>query len=99
MKCISSESYNQFSSFPHGILKNIDASDICDGVMGECIHEDMHRRNLAGSKRYISYDALKQDSIPCKHRGNSYYGCGAPGKANPYSRGCSKITNCERITD
>jgi len=58
-----------------------------------CIEE------LGGRKRYISYDALKADNIPCKRSGDSYYGCGAPGKANPYNRGCSKITNCARITD
>jgi hypothetical protein len=95
MKSMSSESYNQFSSFP---ILDIDALKICDGAFGECIHEGMNRRNLAGRGRYISYDALKKDSAPCKRRGNSYYGCGGSGQANPYRRGCTKVTHCARDT-
>lgn len=94
------EEYKQFSSFPHEIIE----SPICDGLLGECIYEDemameLIRRKLAKNGRYISYDALKKDYTPCKRRGNSYYGCGGSRKANPYKRGCSKITHCARSTD
>ncbi|XP_057730541.1 protein RALF-like 19 [Arachis stenosperma] len=57
------------------------------------------RRNIGEKARYISYDALKKDKAPCKRRGRSYYGCGRPGKANPYRRGCSAITHCARTID
>ena len=43
---------------------------------------------------YISYLALSRDSVPCSQRGASYYNCRPSGAANPYSRGCSAITQC-----
>ncbi|OMO54818.1 Rapid ALkalinization Factor [Corchorus olitorius] len=75
------------------------------GPLGDCIENeeevamesDISRRVLGG-KRFISYDALKQNQIPCNRRGNSYYNCAAPGRANPYNRGCSVITHCYRFT-
>ncbi|XP_027343321.1 protein RALF-like 4 [Abrus precatorius] len=88
----------QFSSIP--------LPPICNGLLGECSHEEemamgssISRRNLAQNGRYISYDALKKDSAPCNRRGNSYYDCQNRGKANPYRRGCSAITHCARSTD
>ncbi|KAF7822973.1 protein RALF-like 19 [Senna tora] len=62
------------------------------------MENEVMRRTLAQA-RYISYDALKKNNIPCNRRGNSYYGCGTSQKANPYSRGCSVITHCARFTD
>lgn len=59
---------------------------------------EMRRRRLAQS-RYIGYDALKADSVPCGRRGRSYYDCNRRGRANPYTRGCSAITRCARRTD
>ncbi|RCV14432.1 hypothetical protein SEVIR_2G439700v4 [Setaria viridis] len=43
---------------------------------------------------YISYLALYRDSVPCSQRGASYYNCGPGAEANPYTRGCSAITQC-----
>ncbi|GMI79797.1 hypothetical protein HRI_001649000 [Hibiscus trionum] len=77
------------------------ATQACDGLSGECKNEwdsEMNRRSLAG-RRYISYRALRQNAVPCNQRGRSYYNCGAAGKVNPYTRGCSVITRCARFTD
>ncbi|KAI9100858.1 hypothetical protein K1719_024220 [Acacia pycnantha] len=49
--------------------------------------------------RYISYDALKANNVPCRRRGRSYYNCHRRGRANPYRRGCTAITHCARRTD
>lgn len=79
--------------------------DTCDATTGEC--EPMveveseywpARRNLAYAPAYISYDALRRDSVPCSTAGRSYYNCGGSGPANPYNRGCSRITHCYRDT-
>uniref|UniRef100_A0A0E0M6K3 Rapid ALkalinization Factor family protein n=1 Tax=Oryza punctata TaxID=4537 RepID=A0A0E0M6K3_ORYPU len=43
---------------------------------------------------YISYDALFADRVPCSLRGASYYNCQPGAEANPYTRGCSAITQC-----
>ncbi|GMJ03343.1 hypothetical protein HRI_004003500 [Hibiscus trionum] len=89
-----------FSSIVH--YRNSGAGEICDELSGECKENmdeflsDMTRRSLAG-KRYISYKALRQNAVPCNVRGRSYYNCGAAGKVNPYSRGCSVITRCARL--
>ncbi|XVE92747.1 hypothetical protein REPUB_Repub01dG0126300 [Reevesia pubescens] len=85
---------------------SLGARQTCHGLLGECIgneeetamESDISRRTLAGQKRYISYGALKQNRVPCNRRGNSYYNCGASGRANPYKRGCSVITHCYRFT-
>lgn len=57
------------------------------------------RRMLAkaSEQKYISYDALKKNDVPCNQRGQSYYNCQAGGKANPYHRACTAITNCARV--
>ncbi|KAL9679153.1 hypothetical protein QQ045_017009 [Rhodiola kirilowii] len=60
---------------------------------------ESERRILAQAKKYISYGALKKNSVPCNKRGRSYYNCNSRQKANPYRRGCSKITNCHRYTN
>ncbi|KAG8045973.1 hypothetical protein GUJ93_ZPchr0008g11520 [Zizania palustris] len=54
----------------------------------------MRRRRLQGGSGYIGYDALRRDSVPCSQRGASYYNCQPGAEANPYSRGCSAITQC-----
>ncbi|KAL5219835.1 hypothetical protein ABZP36_024548 [Zizania latifolia] len=51
------------------------------------------RRVLQG-QNYISYGALSAGRTPCSVRGASYYNCRPGGQANPYSRGCSAITQC-----
>lgn len=81
-------------------------TDSCSsgGSVGDCIGEDAellmdshHSRHLAQHK-YISYAALRANSIPCSRRGHSYYNCQKRQQANPYRRGCSRITHCARIT-
>ncbi|KAK9161539.1 hypothetical protein Syun_007880 [Stephania yunnanensis] len=57
------------------------------------MESEITRRILATSQ-YISYEALKRNSVPCSRRGASYYNCQAGGQANPYQRGCSAITRC-----
>ncbi|GMY37384.1 protein RALF-like 19 [Fagus crenata] len=78
----------------------------CDGAVGDCIGEENemlmdshHSRRLARRRKYISYGALRANSIPCGRRGNSYYNCQRRQRANPYRRGCNIITHCARITD
>ncbi|XP_010696047.2 protein RALF-like 19 [Beta vulgaris subsp. vulgaris] len=76
----------------------------CNGRIGDCIGDeeeeamdvDDARRQLAGRRRYISYDALKKNNVPCNRRGQSYYNCRSNARANPYNRGCSYITHCAR---
>ncbi|BAB67949.1 hypothetical protein [Oryza sativa Japonica Group] len=51
------------------------------------------RRRLQGGG-YISYDAMRRNAVPCSYRGASYYNCRPGGQANPYTRGCSAITQC-----
>jgi Rapid ALkalinization Factor (RALF) len=72
----------------------------CDGDSYEEVGTDLEaavRRGLAWRKRYISYDALKKNRVPCNRRGQSYYNCQRGRQANPYRRGCSFITKCARI--
>ncbi|KAK4755000.1 hypothetical protein SAY87_008757 [Trapa incisa] len=74
-------------------------------TVGDSIGEDnelmmdseIHHRLLAQT-RYISYEALKKNSVPCNRRGQSYYNCNKMKKVNPYKRGCSVITHCKRMT-
>ncbi|EER96261.1 hypothetical protein BDA96_02G119300 [Sorghum bicolor] len=77
------------------------------GTVGECLAEDpepldldlagasadSHRRALYGGG-YISYRALQRGNVPCSRRGASYYNCRPGAQANPYHRGCSRITRC-----
>jgi|UniRef100_A0A2N9IB02 hypothetical protein len=82
----------------------------CRGSIAECLlaggdeeldleefamDSESNRRMLA-SRQYISYGALRRNSVPCSRRGASYYNCRAGAQANPYSRGCSAITRCRR---
>ncbi|EES16106.1 hypothetical protein BDA96_08G132800 [Sorghum bicolor] len=79
----------------------------CRGTVAECLaaeeseeerldlvsSPESHRRALYGNG-YISYGALRRDNVPCSRRGASYYNCRPGGQANPYHRGCSRITRC-----
>ncbi|KAK1317654.1 Rapid alkalinization factor [Acorus calamus] len=75
----------------------------CDASIGGCLEvgeeeefamdSEINRRILA-TRSYISYGSLKRDSVPCSRRGASYYNCRPGAQANPYSRGCSRITRC-----
>ncbi|XVF41875.1 hypothetical protein PTKIN_Ptkin01aG0315800 [Pterospermum kingtungense] len=73
---------------------------LCEGSVGECLggeefelDSEISRRILATTK-YISYGALQRNTVPCSRRGASYYNCQPGAQANPYSRGCSRITRC-----
>ncbi|KAF3548929.1 hypothetical protein DY000_02004383 [Brassica cretica] len=77
----------------------------CRGTIAECsvsgmgaefeMDSEINRRMLA-TRRYISYGALRRNTVPCSRRGASYYNCRRGAQANPYSRGCSVITRCRR---
>ncbi|KAM3348692.1 hypothetical protein ACQJBY_022135 [Aegilops geniculata] len=80
----------------------------CRGTVGECMEYfgvdgegESEVAAMAGKRRvlqdgsgYIGYDALRRDNVPCSQRGASYYNCQPGAEANPYSRGCSAITQC-----
>ncbi|KAF8394569.1 hypothetical protein HHK36_020781 [Tetracentron sinense] len=72
----------------------------CQGSIAECLtgnefemDSEINRRILA-TENYISYEALKRNSVPCSQAGASYYNCQPGAEANPYDRGCSAITRC-----
>ncbi|KAG6393042.1 hypothetical protein SASPL_147272 [Salvia splendens] len=62
----------------------------------ELVDSESDRRALLMRRRYISYDTLRRDLVPCDRPGASYYNCKAAGVANSYSRGCEMITRCAR---
>ncbi|KAI4344943.1 hypothetical protein L6164_012118 [Bauhinia variegata] len=73
---------------------------VCTKTIGECwaepeLDSETNRRILAMQKKYISYETLKRDMVPCDKVGASYYNCHAR-PANPYNRGCEVITGCAR---
>ncbi|KAL5713008.1 hypothetical protein ACHQM5_015127 [Ranunculus cassubicifolius] len=76
------------------------SSSSCQGSIAECLEEnefdmdsEINRRILA-TNSYISYGALRRNSVPCNRRGASYYNCKPGAPANPYRRGCTAITRC-----
>ncbi|KAL5996083.1 hypothetical protein ACLOJK_026156 [Asimina triloba] len=79
--------------FPHGPACTGSIAECLDGADEFAMESEMSRRILATS-RYISYAALRRNSIPCSRRGASYYNCRPGAQANPYRRGCSAITRC-----
>jgi hypothetical protein len=76
-------------------------------TVGDFIGEDdemlmdskISRRTLVPRRKYISYGALRGDQAPCGYRGQSYYDCSKRKQANPYRRGCTKVTHCARVVD
>ncbi|KAF5728487.1 protein RALF-like 19 [Tripterygium wilfordii] len=63
------------------------------------MESEISRRTLGGrGGKYISYEALRANNVPCNRRGQSYYYCTRRTRANPYRRGCSAITRCKRYT-
>ncbi|MCL7037047.1 hypothetical protein MKW94_002411 [Papaver nudicaule] len=75
----------------------------CEGgsTVGGCenanefeMDSEISRRILATTK-YISYESLKKNTVPCSQKGASYYNCKPGAQANPYTRGCSAITKCK----
>ncbi|XP_028759728.1 protein RALF-like 24 [Neltuma alba] len=76
---------------------------VCAKSIGECLTDpqmdsETNRRLLAVQKRYLSYETLRRDMVPCDRAGASYYNCRAT-QANPYNRGCEVITGCARVND
>nr|AFK34833.1 unknown [Lotus japonicus] len=67
------------------------------GVIGlDLMDSETNRRILAmQQKKYISYETLKRDMVPCDRAGASYYNCHAR-PANHYNRSCEVITACAR---
>ncbi|KAM5569639.1 protein RALF-like 24 [Rosa sericea] len=83
-------------------LSALKGSEI-DVKVGDWITEpemdsEISRRVLAMQKRYISYETLRRDLVPCARPGASYYNCHAV-VANPYNRGCEVITGCRGTHD
>ncbi|XP_020583498.1 rapid alkalinization factor-like [Phalaenopsis equestris] len=78
----------------------IPGGSACSGTIGECLDSNEFElasessRRILATLNYISYNALRRGSIPCSRRGASYYNCRPGAQANPYSRGCSRITQC-----
>ncbi|CAK7333175.1 unnamed protein product [Dovyalis caffra] len=72
----------------------------CQGSIAECLMDEEFEmdtesnRRILATRRYVSYGALRRNNVPCSRRGASYYNCRAGAQANPYSRGCSRITRC-----
>ncbi|KAL4301985.1 hypothetical protein GQ457_10G013390 [Hibiscus cannabinus] len=90
------DSYNQLVGL--GWMPTATARSPCNGSIGECsegieMDSEISRRILQ-TTRYISYGALHNNNIPCERRGASYYNCQPGAQANPYDRGCSRITRC-----
>ncbi|KAE8735053.1 Protein RALF-like 33 [Hibiscus syriacus] len=84
----------------HQILEWIPIGSPCKGSVSECLageefelDSEISRRMLV-TTRYISYGALQRNTVPCSRRGASYYNCQPRAQANPYNRGCSRITRC-----
>ncbi|KAJ9555654.1 hypothetical protein OSB04_010268 [Centaurea solstitialis] len=73
--------------------------DCCDeDDEDEMMESESSRRVLLMGRRYISYETLRRDVVPCGTPGASYYNCKGNGNgvANPYNRGCEMITRCAR---
>ncbi|XP_027332479.1 protein RALF-like 33 [Abrus precatorius] len=80
----------------------------CRGSIAECsllvgedddnefLMDSESNRRILAARRYISYGALRKNTVPCSRRGASYYNCRPGAQANPYRRGCSAITRCRR---
>ncbi|CAN6468322.1 unnamed protein product [Victoria cruziana] len=76
----------------------------CDGTIGECLggmEEEMgmeseSSRRILQTTQYVSYEALKRNSVPCSTSGASYYNCRPGAQANPYTRSCAAINRCAR---
>uniref|UniRef100_A0A803LLZ2 Uncharacterized protein n=1 Tax=Chenopodium quinoa TaxID=63459 RepID=A0A803LLZ2_CHEQI len=77
----------------------------CQGTIGECLEGDDQEeflvdsesnRRILESKSHISYGVLKKNYVPCSIRGAPYSNCHQSAPANPYKRGCSRYTKCNR---
>ncbi|KAI3683402.1 hypothetical protein L1987_83905 [Smallanthus sonchifolius] len=78
------------------MVKRVCGSKIGEFVEDEMMESESSRRVLMMEKKYISYETLKRDLVPCGTPGASYYNCNGKGVASPYNRGCEVITRCAR---
>ncbi|GMI70017.1 hypothetical protein HRI_000671000 [Hibiscus trionum] len=74
---------------------------VCRKKLEDCLEEEemeseSNRRVLVMQRKYISYETLRRDMVPCSNPGASYYDCNAAHQANRYNRGCEVITRCAR---
>ncbi|EOA17692.1 hypothetical protein CARUB_v10006063mg [Capsella rubella] len=80
--------------------REIETMLVRNSLIGEeedLMPSEISRRVLMAHKRYIGYETLRRDMVPCQKPGASYYDCRS-GQANSYSRGCETITRCARDT-
>ncbi|MFS7951532.1 putative rapid ALkalinization Factor [Helianthus anomalus] len=75
----------------HNSMKKYDLDSVEKRVYAED-ESECSRKVLLMEKRYISYETLRRDVVPCGTPGASYYNCRESGVANPYNRGCEVIT-------
>ncbi|KAK8946458.1 Rapid alkalinization factor [Platanthera zijinensis] len=82
------------------LLGWIPGRSACQGTIGGCAGESEFdlasesTRRILDTSGYIGYGALQRGTVPCNRAGASYYNCRPGGEANPYTRGCSAITQC-----
>ncbi|KAE8725942.1 Protein RALF-like 31 [Hibiscus syriacus] len=77
------------------------ATRVCGEKREDCLGEEEmesenNRRVLVMQRKYISYETLRRDMVPCANPGASYYDCNGSHQANRYNRGCEVITRCAR---
>lgn len=70
----------------------------------EMVSESTRRlRELHQHRRYISYELLRADAVPCSIVGVLYYNCrsdgGGDARVNAYHRGCDLISRCARYAN
>ncbi|RZC75773.1 hypothetical protein C5167_000239 [Papaver somniferum] len=86
------------SNHDMGWISTTTRSSRCEGSrVGDCENDEMDSeisRRILETTKYISYESLKKNSVPCSQKGASYYNCKPGAQANPYNRGCSAITKC-----
>ncbi|XP_040993414.1 protein RALF-like 33 [Juglans microcarpa x Juglans regia] len=105
----SSSPIDSFGGGDHRQLGFFPMKSECRGSIAECLmsggYEELDsefamdsesNRRILATRQYISYGALRRNSVPCSRRGASYYNCRPGAQANPYRRGCSTITRCRR---
>lgn len=87
-----------------GVLWDSKPRSRCQGLIGECLEDEEMQmdsesnRRILATRTYISYAALRANSVPCTKSGSSYYNCRSTTQANPYKRSCTQITRCARDT-
>ncbi|KAE8708756.1 Protein RALF-like 31 [Hibiscus syriacus] len=74
---------------------------VCAEKLEDCLEEEemeseRNKRVLLMQRKYISYETLRRDMVPCANPGSSYYDCNGGHQANRYNRGCEVITRCAR---